>query len=115
MPNQQIPLAVGLSDQARFENFYAGESNQAAVHSLREFSNGLGEVSAFLFGPDGSGKSHLLQALCHLDRDALYFPLKDMKGFEPAELEALPESKQSLYNWQRNSAVLTKTISSPAR
>ena len=32
-----------------------------------------------------------------------------------AELEALPESKQSLYNWQRNSAVLTKTISSPAR
>ena len=37
------------------------------------------------------------------------------QGFEPAKLEALPESKQSLYNWQRNSAVLVKAISSPAR
>ena len=29
-------------------------------------------------------------------------------GFTPADVESLPSSKQSLYNWQRGSAVLQK-------
>lgn len=32
------------------------------------------------------------------------------QGFKHADVQTLPESKQSLYNWQRNSVVLTKSI-----
>lgn len=32
------------------------------------------------------------------------------QGFAPSSLQTLPETKQSLYNWQRNSAVLSKKI-----
>lgn len=32
------------------------------------------------------------------------------QGFEHRDIQTLPESKQSLYNWQRNSVVLTKKI-----
>ena len=31
-------------------------------------------------------------------------------GFTPADVESLPSSKQSLYNWQRGSAVLQKPL-----
>ena len=32
------------------------------------------------------------------------------RGFTPADVESLPNDKQSLYNWQRGSAVLRKTL-----
>lgn len=32
------------------------------------------------------------------------------RGFETADVESLPNDKQSLYNWQRGSAVLQKTL-----
>ena len=35
------------------------------------------------------------------------------QGFALGSLQTLPETKQSLYNWQRNSAVLSKKIGQP--
>ncbi|EGG98656.1 N-acetylglutamate synthase [gamma proteobacterium IMCC2047] len=32
------------------------------------------------------------------------------RGFEKTSVDSLPESKRSLYNWQRNSSVFERTI-----
>ncbi len=57
---KQIPLAIGPEPQPTFDNFLPGP-NAAALAHLR----GLGAPSAplYLWGPAGSGKSHLLRAL----------------------------------------------------
>ncbi|NKC00270.1 MAG: amino-acid N-acetyltransferase [Pseudomonadales bacterium] len=71
-------------------------------------------------GGNGIGKSLLIAAEAQAVQNGLtqLFVLTTQtqewfkeQGFEPASIDTLPESKQSLYNWQRNSAVLTKPIS----
>jgi len=32
------------------------------------------------------------------------------RGFKPADVSALPEKKQALYNWKRNSQVFKKRL-----
>jgi DnaA family protein len=56
---KQIPLDIGPPPQPRFENFLAGPNAQALAH--------LGQLippspPVFLWGPAGSGKTHLLRA-----------------------------------------------------
>jgi DnaA family protein len=58
---RQLPLDVQLADYAVFESFYLG-SNAAAVHALGLAAAGEGSPVVWLWGPRGSGKSHLLQA-----------------------------------------------------
>ncbi len=53
----QIPLGIALEDLARFETFLPG-ANELTLAALRE----LEFPGAWLYGPAGSGKSHLLQA-----------------------------------------------------
>ena len=53
----QIPLGIALEDLARFETFLPG-ANELTLAALR----GLEFPGAWLYGPSGSGKSHLLQA-----------------------------------------------------
>jgi DnaA-homolog protein len=57
---RQIPLAIGPDPARSFESFLAGGNWAALEHLLR-----LGPLSAptYLWGPTGSGKSHLLGAL----------------------------------------------------
>lgn len=71
-------------------------------------------------GGNGIGKRLLAAAEAHVRNqnvDTLFVLTTQTQewfkeqGFEPASIEALPESKQSLYNWQRNSAVLIKKLS----
>jgi DnaA family protein len=59
---KQIPLAIGPDPLPTFDT-YLSHANAAAVAHLRT----LGERAApvYLWGPPGSGKSHLLQALLH--------------------------------------------------
>jgi len=59
---KQIPLAIGPDPLPTFDT-YLSHANAAAVAHLRA----LGERAApvYLWGPPGSGKSHLLQALLH--------------------------------------------------
>ncbi len=59
---QQIPLAIGPDTTPTFESFIAG-SNQAALEHLRTLV--LPAPPVYLWGPTGSGKSHLLRALSH--------------------------------------------------
>ena len=86
----QLPLAIGLSDSASFENFLAG-ANLAACHTLE-----LGrEPFVYLWGGAGSGKSHLLQAACHAEDSrggrAVYLPLQELLSHPPQLLDGMEE------------------------
>jgi DnaA family protein len=57
---QQLLLELATPPPSTLENFYPGR-NGAAVEALREALSG-GESFVFLWGPGGSGKTHLLRA-----------------------------------------------------
>ena len=56
---KQIPLAIGPEAARTFENFLPGLNAEALAH-LQRLSPGAPPV--YLWGPPGSGKSHLLRA-----------------------------------------------------
>jgi DnaA family protein len=56
---KQIPLAIGAEAARTFENFLPGP-NAAAIAHLQRLASGAPPV--YLWGPSGSGKSHLLHA-----------------------------------------------------
>lgn len=64
---KQIPLAIGPDAQPTFDS-YQNAANAHAVQQLRAL--GKGAPPAYLWGPAGSGKSHLLQALVRERRAA---------------------------------------------
>jgi len=57
---KQIPLAIGPEPARTFENFLAGPNGAALAH-LQMLAPGAPPV--YLWGPPGSGKSHLLHAV----------------------------------------------------
>ncbi len=59
---QQIPLAIGPEALPTFDSFLAGP-NAAAHEHLRTLV--LPAAPVYLWGPAGSGKTHLLRALAH--------------------------------------------------
>jgi DnaA family protein len=81
----QLPLRLALRDSATFDNFVPGE-NGAALLALQDG----GESFVYLWGGAGSGKSHLLQALCQwAGPTAAYVDLNEVIGMDPAVLEGL--------------------------
>jgi DnaA family protein len=59
---KQIPLALGPDPAFDFDNFAAGANTQL-VQALRDDALPNGPI--YLWGPAGSGKSHLLHATAH--------------------------------------------------
>lgn len=57
---RQIPLAIAPPPLRSFDSYLPG-SNRAALEHLRQYVPGSAPV--YLWGPAGSGKSHLLHAL----------------------------------------------------
>ncbi|GKW48154.1 DnaA regulatory inactivator Hda [Halomonas sp. NCCP-2165] len=88
----QLPLGVGMRDDATFANFLPGD-NAALVEALRHQLDDDGEPLLLLWGGEGVGRSHLLQAACHAagdrDRRALYLPLSELWHFPPHMLEEI--------------------------
>ena len=86
----QLPLGVGLRDDATFDSFLPG-ANASLVRHLAGQLDAEGEPFLYLWGAGGSGRSHLLQAACHeassRDLRALYLPLRDLGHFPPLMLE----------------------------
>lgn len=62
MVMQQIPLAIGPETLPTFDSFLPGP-NEAAHSHLRTLQ--LPAAPVYLWGPAGSGKTHLLRALAH--------------------------------------------------
>ncbi len=84
----QLPLGVRLHDRAVFASFLPGP-NAEAVAALRQFASSAEAAMLYLHGPAGTGRSHLLQAVCASVAGAGYFPLADMRGLGPAVLEGV--------------------------
>jgi len=87
----QIPLQLEPRRPDRFDEFVAGP-NENALAAARHLLDEPGG-SLFLSGPEGSGKSHLLNALCHAAREnglaAFYIALKRLPEEAAASLEGL--------------------------
>ena len=87
----QIPLPLMPRRDSRFEDFVSGP-NQAVVEALKHVPDEPGS-HIFLYGGEGSGKTHLLNALCHETRErqgrAFYLALKRLPKNAIASLQGL--------------------------
>ena len=89
----QLALPLQLADHAVFASFYAG-GNEALVATLSDIANGRkpegGGHGCWLWGPNASGRTHLLQAVCEEagDRSA-DLPLSMLAPAGPAVLDGL--------------------------
>ncbi len=85
----QLPLELALADHASFDTFVGG-SNAAAVEHARGLACG-GAGTVWLWGGEGVGKSHLLQAACRAaaeaGRRAMYVALPALSPAILADLE----------------------------
>ena len=79
---RQLPLGVRLSDRARLASFAPG-ANAEALAALRTLIAPGGAGVLWLWGPRGSGRSHLLQAACAEVGGAGYFPLEELAALGP--------------------------------
>ena len=90
---QQLTLGVSLRDDATFKNFVSA-SNQHLLHRLNVAMTTSGGHFLYLWGRQGVGKTHLLQACCHQafgrHSNAMYLSLAD-KRLRPEVLCNLEE------------------------
>ncbi|MBI3773606.1 MAG: DnaA regulatory inactivator Hda [Gammaproteobacteria bacterium] len=87
---RQLALQMWLRDANTFDNFVSGD-NQQLVSLLRE--TGSEDRFILMWGGDGVGKTHLLQALCHQSaargEASAYLPLTERDQLAPEMLEGL--------------------------
>lgn len=93
-PVTQLPLAIGLRDDATFENFYPGDNGQV-IGLLQAQLTDVGEQAILLWGGDGVGCTHLLQAAYH-DAEtrglgAIYLPMEDLVAYDTDILDGLEQ------------------------
>ena len=77
---QQLPLGVRLPDRAVFASFLPARNGQAVDH-LRQAADAQIAGTSWVCGPHGSGKTHLLQAVCaqaSTRMSAGYVPLREL-------------------------------------
>ncbi|PVZ64334.1 DnaA regulatory inactivator Hda [Pelagibaculum spongiae] len=92
--DHQLPLGLRLRDDATFNSFYPDESEQVLA-CLQMMIRGEGEPFVYLWGSEGSGKTHLLQAACQSAADAglgsFYMPLEEADFLDPEMLQGLEQ------------------------
>jgi len=91
--NRQLALAIQLNDEATFADFCWG-GNALLQQQLHHATDGSGERLMYLWGPSGSGKSHLLQACCQAigsNQSAMYLPLQTLNEWGPEAIDGLEE------------------------
>ncbi len=88
----QLPLNLSLRDSATFDSYVAGPNAQAVDYLHRLAGHGW-EPGVYLWGAPGSGKSHLLQAVCHaagaVGAAAVYLPMELADRFPSEALNGL--------------------------
>lgn len=99
----QLALGLQLRDSARFSNFVSG-GNQELVGQLQQLAALTAPGQLLCWGLPGTGKTHLLQALCHQvsqhSHTAAYLSLDEVAGFPPELLES----------WENHSLVCLDNI-----
>jgi DnaA family protein len=78
----QFPLQFEFQANKGFDSFYPG-TNAEIISELKALVSGEGEQQIFLYGEEGYGKSHLLQASCQLAHqqgmNPFYYPFNKRK------------------------------------
>lgn len=98
MKSNQLPLTIGLRDNATFQSFYAGH-NESVLLALHEWLRGRGlDTFFYLWGEAGAGCTHLLQAVCHeavdLGYTSCYLPMPDLRNqAKPVVLDGLEQTQ----------------------
>ena len=91
-PNRTVQSTIPIQkiDYVSFESFQShGHSNQVAVDFLKELVKSNDSVAnCYLWGPRGSGKSHLLFSACKTVAQSIYIPVKDLQ-LPPDSLDGL--------------------------
>ncbi len=95
--SRQLALNLRLKDGSSFSNFLPGPNREAlerlraAVVAATARDAKTEDKILFLWGADGCGKSHLLQAACRLAQELgaapLYAPLAEVAALSPSLLE----------------------------
>jgi len=88
---RQIPLGVRLPDRALFASFLPARNTEALEHARRLAQAQAGGLT-WLCGPRGSGKTHLLQAICAAAAERMragYVPLAQVASLGVGVLEGL--------------------------
>lgn len=62
----QIPLPLSAPNRLDFGTYLAARSNHEAVEQLQRLASGDARNNVYLWGEPGTGKSHLLEAVCNL-------------------------------------------------
>ncbi len=89
LAHPQLPLLMPIREESTFDNFVVGGNGDlvAQLHRLARGATGL----AYIWGNPASGRSHALQAACHLAgasaRSAMYLPLAELKSFGSEALQ----------------------------
>jgi len=78
----QMPLKIGLRDEASFATYVTEkESLAVALNALQSALSQSSGSAFYLFGNEGVGKTHLLQAACRFvtekKRASVYLPMAD--------------------------------------
>ncbi len=90
---RQLALAIQLNDEATFADFCWGDNDLLHLQ-LQQTLQGEGERLYYIWGCSGSGKSHLLQAICQSvdsHQSSIYLPLKILQEWGPQVIEGLNE------------------------
>ncbi|MDX1512716.1 MAG: DnaA regulatory inactivator Hda [Gammaproteobacteria bacterium] len=89
---RQLTLGVRLREGHDFENFVTGR-NSAAVAALHGLLDGFALPLVYLWGESGTGKTHLLEALCARGSERgmqiAYVPLAKRESLDPEMLVGL--------------------------
>jgi DnaA family protein len=89
---RQLALDLQLADYARFDSYYPGP-NDVVVRALREVAISPASQIIWLWGAQGSGRSHLLQAAvaaaADTDQSCAWLPLSDSVEITPAMLDGM--------------------------
>ncbi|MGD9388125.1 MAG: DnaA regulatory inactivator Hda [Gammaproteobacteria bacterium] len=130
---RQLPLPVRLRDFALFETFEPGPNGAVVAVLAAPVQAG---PAVWVWGPAGSGKSHLLQAACAEHARAAYLPAADLRpggpetlaGWEERELVCVDDvdlllgerpwelALFGLFNalWERQACLVVSASSAPA-
>lgn len=84
----QLPFAFSFREELNFASFRTTPDNALLLQYLQGFGLGTDQF-CFLWGVAGSGKTHLLQALCHASPAAVYLPLAQLQTYGPQSLDGL--------------------------
>lgn len=91
---RQLTLSIQSNREATFENFYSGD-NVPLIQCLKDAIRDNQKQFIYLFSPQVSGKTHLLQACCHLassqQQRTFYLSLLNIDQLQPAVFSELEQ------------------------